>query len=50
MNILKITQNPRTVYLLVLLFVVIFIVLNVVNFTYMREIYQDNLHKLMNEK
>jgi len=31
-------------------FVIIFIVLNIVNFTYMRGIYQDNLHKLMNEK
>jgi len=47
MSIPKIIQNPRTVYLLVLLFVIIFIVLNVVNFSYMREIYQDNLHKLM---
>jgi len=50
MPISKIIQNPRAVYLLVLLFVIIFIVLNVINFTYMREIYQDNLHKLMNEK
>ena len=43
-------KKPKVVYLLVLFFVTIFIVLNIFNYVFMRDTYQDNLHTLMDEK
>ena len=43
-------KKPKVVYLLVLFFVMLFIVLNIFNYVFMRDTYQDNLHTLMDEK
>ena len=46
----RVKQKSYTVHILVLFFVALFVVLNVFNFMFMRGIYQENLHKLMDEK